>query len=470
MKVIFNDTDKSYIAGVMCKCMMVITTVDAIICFWLVNQFGFAVLDMYSWIADAAIDLFGIRLCGMLLYSCYMDGTTDKSSRSLMRLISMVEITMFCDFADGFIESIDGFATLTKIIVTIDYLNYDMIIIFFCHYIFGALRNDKSEYRIRTLLCHVLVFLGMCSTIINYFFGFCFDVDKYGHRVDGPYDAWSDLNVFIIYCIILFSVLANKQLSKSEKRILLTFEILPIVATVILAFDDSYSLVYAAMLLSIMIIYINFYHRRSQQLLKQQVILNEQATALMVSQIQPHFLYNSLTTITDLCYEDPEKAAETTVRFSQYLRTNLDSIRKPVPVPFEMELEHIKTYLYLEKMRFEDRLDIVYDIEETRFKVPSLGLQPIAENSVKHGICEKGEPGTLIISTRKVEGGYEVVIEDDGVGFDTNAPVKEDGRSHVGMNNVRDRLKNMCNADMIVESSPGNGCRTTVIFPESCGY
>ena len=127
---------------------------------------------------------------------------------------------------------------------------------------------------------------------------------------------------------------------------------------------------------------------------------------------------------------------------------------------------HIKTYVELEKKRFGDILSVEYDIKEQSFNVPSLGLQPIVENSIKHGIRGKNAPGHITISTYKEEGKYKIVIEDDGVGFDMDKPHKDDGRSHVGMINVKERLKQMCNASMKIESSPGNGCRTEITIPE----
>ena len=164
---------------------------------------------------------------------------------------------------------------------------------------------------------------------------------------------------------------------------------------------------------------------------------------------------------------DPEEAEETTVLFSQYLRTNLDSLRNQDPVPFATELGHIRTYVELEKKRFGDILNVEYEINEQNFKVPSLGLQPIVENSVKHGIRGKNAPGHIKIATYKVDNGYKIIIKDDGIGFDMNMPVKEDGKSHVGMTNVKERLRQMCNATMKVESAPGQGCCTEIIIPES---
>lgn len=127
--------------------------------------------------------------------------------------------------------------------------------------------------------------------------------------------------------------------------------------------------------------------------------LREQRMSLMLSQIQPHFLYNTLNTITALCRVNPKLAEETTVKFSKFLRENMYSIENFDTHPFERELEHIKIYLDIEKIRFGDRLKIVYDIETVDFRLPVLTLQPIVENAVKHGICKNVEGGTITITT-----------------------------------------------------------------------
>lgn len=194
--------------------------------------------------------------------------------------------------------------------------------------------------------------------------------------------------------------------------------------------------------------------------------VDKQSIALMISQMQPHFLYNMLTTIALLCTEDPDEAEETTLALSRYLRSNLDALRTLEPVTFKKEMNYIREYLGLEKKRFKDKINVEYDIDVDDFNVPALGIQPIVENSVKHGISKKETGGTLKISTKRVDGGYEIIIEDDGVGFDMEAGPKNDGRSHVGMINVRERLMKMCRASMEVTSSPGCGCRTVIHIPE----
>ena len=194
--------------------------------------------------------------------------------------------------------------------------------------------------------------------------------------------------------------------------------------------------------------------------------LYEAKVQVMVSQIRPHFMYNALSSIAMLCTLDPERAQEATVTFADYLRGNMDSLKQTAPMPFETELEHLKKYLYIEKLRFGKKLNIVYDIQATDFKVPLLSIQPLVENAVKHGVGMKKKGGTVTISTKRTDSGYEIIIADDGVGFDTNAPKKDDGRSHVGMENTKKRLKDLCGADVVITSTVGEGTTVRVILPK----
>ena len=201
---------------------------------------------------------------------------------------------------------------------------------------------------------------------------------------------------------------------------------------------------------------------RYQQVQKE---LYEAKVSVMISQIQPHFMYNALTSIAMMCQIDPDTAQEATVTFADYLRGNMDSLKQTKPVPFETELEHLKKYLYIEKLRFADLLNIEYDIQTTGFYLPLLSIQPLVENAVKHGVGMKEDGGTVKISTREAETSYEVVIEDDGVGFDVNEQ-KDDGRSHVGMENKKKRLHDMCGAQVVITSVIGEGTTARVILPK----
>ena len=194
--------------------------------------------------------------------------------------------------------------------------------------------------------------------------------------------------------------------------------------------------------------------------------LYEAKVAVMTSQIQPHFMYNALTSIAMMCQIDPETAQEATVTFAKYLRGNMDSLKQTKPVPFETELEHLKKYLYIEKLRFGKKLNVEYDIQATDFKLPMLSVQPLVENAVKHGVGMKKKGGTVTISTRETDNAFEVIISDNGVGFDTSAPKADDGRSHVGMENTRTRLQEMCGAEITIESTVDVGTTATIRLPK----
>lgn len=194
--------------------------------------------------------------------------------------------------------------------------------------------------------------------------------------------------------------------------------------------------------------------------------LYEAKVRVMVSQIQPHFMYNALSSIAMMCTIDPETAQEAIVQFSDYIRGNMDSLKKTAPVPFVTELEHLKKYLYIEKLRFGKKLNIVYDIQADGFELPQLSIQPLVENAVKHGVGMKKKGGTVTISSKETETAFEVIISDDGVGFDPSAPKKDDGRSHVGMENTRKRLHDMCGAEIVITSTVGEGTTARVILPK----
>ena len=202
---------------------------------------------------------------------------------------------------------------------------------------------------------------------------------------------------------------------------------------------------------------------------KMQKELYEANVAVMVSQIQPHFMYNALTSIAMMCKKDPDKAQEATVTFAKYLRGNMDSLKQKEPVPFKQELEHLKKYLYIEQLRFGKKLNVEYDIQATDFKLPQLSVQPLVENAVKHGVGMKRKGGTVTIATRETEEAYEVIITDDGVGFDVEAArdnKEKDGRSHVGMENTKRRLREMCGGEVVIESTIDVGTTARLILPK----
>lgn len=192
--------------------------------------------------------------------------------------------------------------------------------------------------------------------------------------------------------------------------------------------------------------------------------LQENETSLMLSQIKPHFLYNALIAIQVLCTREPETAENAIMHFAKYLRVNMRSINSREPIPFAQELEHIRNYVAIEKLRFKERLTMNYEIIEEDFTVPPLTIQPLIENAIKHGVCKKVMGGTVTLRTYRTGDYYCIEILDDGLGFDTAILNLEDTGS-LGLKNISFRLKYLKNADIVIESETDRGTRVLVRLP-----
>jgi LytS/YehU family sensor histidine kinase len=204
-------------------------------------------------------------------------------------------------------------------------------------------------------------------------------------------------------------------------------------------------------------------HRAAIRAAKLEKELEDSRIAIMLSQIKPHFLYNVLNTIYHLYRKEPEIAQEAVSSFAEYLRCNMLSIEKTESIPFSEEYRHIQTYLSLEQIRFRDKLDVVYDVDVTDFRVPPLTVEPLVENAVKHGVTKKRGGGIVTISTCRTDAGVQITVSDTGVGFDPEHYM-EDGKPHVGIRNVRDRLRSMVGGTLSVTSSE-NGTVAVVTIP-----
>lgn len=150
-----------------------------------------------------------------------------------------------------------------------------------------------------------------------------------------------------------------------------------------------------------------------KELAQKELALSESNNSLVLSQIQPHFLYNALTSIYRLCDVKPEAAKDAVGNFSKYLRGNLDSIKQTKMISFADELHHLEAYLSLEKIRYDDDLEIKYDIKATEFFIPPLTVQPLVENAVNHGISDMPHGGCVTISTEEMPDRYEIRVREN---------------------------------------------------------
>jgi two-component system LytT family sensor kinase len=173
------------------------------------------------------------------------------------------------------------------------------------------------------------------------------------------------------------------------------------------------------------------------------------------AQINPHFLFNSLNTIIALLRTNPDSARELIVNLSTYLRYNIEDASTFVDI--SKELQQVKAYVEIEKARFGDKLNVSYDIDEDiQIKIPSLIIQPIVENSIKHGILRGTGSGNVNICVRSQSlYSVEVIIEDDGIGIPqtviNNIYNRTATGNKIGMSNVDNRLRYIYGAGLIIE-------------------
>lgn len=191
--------------------------------------------------------------------------------------------------------------------------------------------------------------------------------------------------------------------------------------------------------------------------------LKESRVAIMLSQIQPHFIYNTLGTIERMCLKDPEKAKELVRNFSLYLRGNFSELDNTAPICFTEEIKHVKYYGIIEQTRFPDMV-IDFDLQATEFVLPALSVQPLVENAIKHGLMRLESGGTVLVRSYENETHFCVEVIDNGAGFDVTAPI--DAKKHVGLRNIRGRLKEMVGGELIVESALQKGTKATIKIPK----
>ena len=369
------------------------------------------------------------------------------------------------------------FATyLTFTLIKAKYTSDPMIISFYTvFYIFNNIEAlllylytieyielEKKTKKILTLVNLALFSIFVILDIVNIFTGIFFT------SIGGEYTRSKTMLISQGYQLILFIVVFvitvfNKKLKLREKLAFGSYCILPLIAIILQNTFKGYAIAYLSIIIAIEMLFLFLNLQRSIQLSEEQEKNKQAQIKIMMSQIQPHFIYNSLSSISTLIPLDQYKAQKALDEFTEYLRHNLSSLTQTSLIPFEDELRHIQTYVSLEKVRFNDRLNVVYDIQTTDFYVPPLSLQPLVENAVKHGILKKVEGGTLLFKTEEVEDAYIVTIQDDGVGFDSKE-LQIDPNKHFGINNIKHRLTSMCHAELLIKSEPNKGALARVKF------
>ena len=206
--------------------------------------------------------------------------------------------------------------------------------------------------------------------------------------------------------------------------------------------------------------------RNEVKLEEQERLLIQARLDALASQINPHFLFNTLNSVSTLIRVNPEQARTMVMRLSRIMRGRLRNQEHFTAL--REELAFIEDYLSIELVRFGDKLRVVREIDPATLDmlVPSMLLQPLIENSIKHGISGKVDGGTVTIRTAHTNGRLSIEVEDDGLGI-AEAELAGISGKGIGVSNVKERLKVLYNQDyrMLIDSQPGRGTRVEIEVP-----
>ena len=329
-------------------------------------------------------------------------------------------------------------------------------------FIISLFGEPKQRYKIYKTVVYAVMGVMTLLLVVNIFTHFMYDVDEnnvYRRNVAFFIIYLAEGLVWAADAVLFF--LNRKTLSRLGRR---TFYIslFFLIVTTVLQFVFPQIAFYDIMIaLSIVFLLFGEQIQMREQLAERDEQLMNQKVKLLQRQVSPHFIYNALTAIQALP-GNPEETKKAIGDFAKYLRESLSTIDQNTLIPFKKELENVQIYFRLEKIRFGKTLQVEYDIGETEFELPAMSVQILAENAVKHGVSVKRDGGTVRISTKREGDDIVVTVEDDGVGFDVNAQMDS---THIGIQNVRNRVETMVKGTLLISSEPGRGTIASIRVP-----
>ncbi len=397
-----------------------------------------------------------LHLVGLTI-AIMMDPYVSRKHRGILLVITELILSLVLQGQLDYNLKLNANIPQRVVVDTYGYIIRPVVLALFFHVI-----NDKSK-----IIIPVWILTGINSAvfIVSAFTGVAFSITPENTFDRGPLGYTCHIISLILIFVLLIQTIREKNRGGIAGSFIPIANVFLIVGSVAVDYffgrlDSPVSFLTIAMCSAAVFYYIwlhlQFVREHEEDLRAQQRI------RIMISQIQPHFMFNTLSTIQALCRIDPEKAFETTEKFGTYLRNNIESLNKSELIPLRKELEHTKIYADIEMIRFP-KIRVEYYIEDEDFSVPTLTIQPLVENAIRHGVRGRND-GRVIVATRKVNGFHEIMIRDNGKGFDADN-IDELEASHIGLRNVRDRIESMCNGEMEIESHPDRGTTITLAIP-----
>ena len=408
-----------------------------------------------------------IIFCLVLFFSVYFDKSQNIKSKYLFMALLLLAGTnlaitiffyLFKDINDKFN------------IVVCSLLHYLFLLIgasfvlMFWHYIVATYFLKDKFIKILGYILAIICVVDYIYITSNIFFNHIFFVSEDGIFNRGKLYFSSLIFLLISFSFIITLIIKYKKLLSIRTILSIAFYlIISVTARVINIYYINLAISYVGITIVLLLVYSNIYLQKNYELEANKTLLEKQKLDNAISRVEPHFMFNVLSSIYYIVDKDPKLAKEAINDFSKYMRDSIESIDKPQIISFKEELEYCRNYLSLEQMRYGDELSIHYDLKIDDFFVLRFSLQPIIENAIKHGTSQNKNGGNLWIESYSEDKYNIVCIRDDGPGFDINIL---NSTNRIGIKNVKYRIQNLIHGDIIFESIENKGTVVKVYFPK----
>ena len=426
---------------------------------------------MNSWLIAAAYTMCGTLMAIMLMgivFSVFMPALSRWNRGYFITFFSLLFLYIVVIFIDVILYADTDMAKAGKAVVLIEYLFFSVLTLMPIPFLLHCCgENIKRSALLRAGIAlwggfWLLLLIGQFTDAFYYI------------APDQQYarGAWFPLLMAPLAVILLLTIAGllkrRKTLTKKVLTALLVY-LLPAAVLIILYMFASVDVLLSLWLVLcaqtmfglILTDSVEQHMRQQREIARQQQEIAHERASVMVLRMRPHFIYNTLMSIYSLCNLDPQKARQVTMDFTNYLRKNFNAVASDSTIPFSAELEHTRAYLAVEQAQHEDMLIVEYDTPFSRFRLPPLTLQPLVENAVKHGMDPYSGPLHVSVRTRYTNPGVEIIVEDDGSGFDPS----DESKPHTTLTNIRQRLEMMCGGSMSITSRHGGGTVVTITIP-----
>lgn len=400
--------------------------------------------------------MFTVIVDAIILASILLERKKQKLEYTFLTVLLMHIITAVGDLFAWTFTEMPGLNALTVTGNVLTYIFNPLACTGFFILVFYMLcESEQIRHGIPLVLAHVVFVLGVAGSlliVVNIKTGILFTLDSENNFTWGPLSMLPD-NMLLVQLLLMIPILfLCRTKSKWDTAISAALYLgTPIAAILMENYASTLMLIYPSVTISMLLLEVMRQQNKQRIMMQQELELSDSKVKLLMGQIQPHFIFNSLLAIQELCTEDPKKAEGAVQDFAVYLRSNLDAMGSTRMIPFTKELEHIRHYLSLEQADPNETFQVEYDLAVQDFCVPPLSVQPIVENAVRHGMAMRDSGGVITIATREDARSYSIIVKDNGYGFDS-ATQEQMERKSVGLDNVRMRLAAQCNGSLEIDS------------------